>query len=247
MSPMTEYTRGHPTHPRASGRHLRLVGTDATRRALREQRARRVLNLVVALIGLVVTLPLWILIGVAIKLTSRGPVLYRQVRVGINTRASDSQDKDPRRVQDLGGRPFQIYKFRTMTVDAEAHTGPVWAKPNDARVTPVGRILREYRLDELPQLINVIRGEMNVVGPRPERPTIFADLREKIPGYHHRQRTKPGITGHAQINLEYDGSVDDVRRKVAYDLEYLERAGFWEDLKIMARTVPVMLFRRGSR
>jgi lipopolysaccharide/colanic/teichoic acid biosynthesis glycosyltransferase len=244
---MTEYTRGHPTHPRASGRHLRLVGTDATRRALREQRARRVLNLVVALIGLVVTLPLWILIGVAIKLTSRGPVLYRQVRVGINTRASDSQDKDPRRVQDLGGRPFQIYKFRTMTVNAEAHTGPVWAKPNDARVTPVGRILREYRLDELPQLINVIRGEMNVVGPRPERPTIFADLREKIPGYHHRQRTKPGITGHAQINLEYDGSVDDVRRKVAYDLEYLERAGFWEDLKIMARTVPVMLFRRGSR
>lgn len=244
MTPMTETTRGHP---RASGRHLRLVNREASRRARRAHAARRALNVVVAVIGMVITVPLWVLIAVAIKLTSRGPVLYRQVRIGADTRSTEAQAQDPRRVRDMGGKPFQIYKFRTMAVDAEAHSGPVWAKPNDSRVTSVGRILRQYRLDELPQLINVIQGDMNIVGPRPERPTIFADLREKIPGYHHRQRTKPGITGHAQINLEYDGTIDDVRRKVQYDLEYLERAGFWEDLKIMAKTIPVMLFRRGSR
>lgn len=247
MTPMTETTRGRSGQARTSGRHLRLVNRAASRRAQRAQAARRLLNVLVAIIGIIVTLPLWVLIAIAIKLTSRGPVFYRQTRIGADTRTTDAQRQDPRRVRDLGGRPFRIFKFRTMTVDAEAHTGPVWAQPNDSRVTPIGRVLREYRLDELPQLINVLQGDMNVVGPRPERPTIFADLREKIPGYHQRQRTKPGITGHAQINLEYDGSVDDVRRKVEYDLEYLERAGFWEDLKIMAKTIPVMLFRRGSR
>lgn len=247
MSLMTEHTRGRTAHPRSSGRHLRLVDPGAVRRERRTQLARRVLNVIVALIGILATLPLWILIAIAIKVTSRGPVLYRQVRIGVDTRGSNAQHDDPRRRQDLGGRPFKIFKFRTMTVDAEAGTGPVWARPNDARVTPVGRVLREYRLDELPQLLNVLQGDMNVVGPRPERPTIFADLREQIPGYQRRQRAKPGITGHAQINLEYDGSVDDVRRKVAYDLEYIERASLWEDLKIMARTIPVMLFRRGAR
>lgn len=246
MPPVTNSTRDRTGPARTSGRHLRLVEA-AARRDRRNHRARRVLNLVVAVIGIIVTIPLWVCIAVAIKLTSRGPVLYTQTRIGIDSRTTEGQREDPRRKHDLGGRPFQIYKFRTMSVDAEATTGPVWARKNDARVTPLGRILREYRLDELPQLINVLRGEMNVVGPRPERPTIFADLREQIPNYQRRQLTKPGITGHAQINLEYDGSIDDVRQKVAYDLEYIERAGFWEDLKIMANTIPVMLFRRGSR
>lgn len=213
----------------------------------RDSRARRVLNVLVALVGIVVTLPLWILIAAAIKLTSRGPIFYSQTRVGLDSRGTGPQPNDPRRRQDIGGRPFRIYKFRTMTVDAEAGTGAVWAQKNDSRVTPVGRVLRQYRLDELPQLVNVLKGEMNVVGPRPERPVLFAELREKIPNYQVRQRAHPGITGHAQVNLEYDTTLDDVRKKVEYDLEYINRAGFWEDLVIMLKTIPVMLFRRGSR
>lgn len=239
--------RDRRSSTRTSGRHLRLVDAPVGTGHAERGRARRALNVSVALLGLVVTLPLWVLIAIAIKLTSKGPILYTQTRVGIDTRGTGIQPGDPRRRSDLGGRPFRIYKFRTMTVDAESQSGAVWAQKNDARVTPIGRVLRDFRLDELPQLLNVLRGEMNVVGPRPERPAIFADLREQIPHYQARQRTPPGITGHAQINLEYDSSVDDVRRKVAYDLEYLDRAGFWEDFKIMARTIPVMLFRRGAR
>jgi lipopolysaccharide/colanic/teichoic acid biosynthesis glycosyltransferase len=213
----------------------------------RPQRFRRVLNVLVASLGILLTLPLWVVIAVAIRLTSRGPVLYRQTRVGLDSRRSGMRSDDPRRRQDLGGRPFTIYKFRTMHLEAEAGTGETWATPGDCRATAVGRFLRHYRLDELPQLINVLRGDMNVVGPRPERPGIFAELRRSIPNYHLRQRTLPGITGHAQINLEYDSSLEDVRRKVEHDLTYLERASWWEDLKIMLRTIPVMLFRRGSR
>ena len=247
MPLVTETTRTTRSH---SGRHLRLVTPKMHPEdtvASGYTGARRTLNLLVALVGLLVTLPLWILIALAIKLTSRGPVFYTQVRVGLDTRTTGLGTNDPRRRVDLGGRPFTIYKFRTMTVDAEAGSGAVWAQKNDSRVTSIGKWLRLYRLDELPQLINVIKGEMNVVGPRPERPAIFADLRDGIPGYQRRQRTPPGITGHAQINLEYDSSVDDVRRKLAYDIEYIERASFWQDLWIMLKTVPVMLFRKGSR
>lgn len=248
MTVMAESTRDRASRKTSSGRHLRLVeAAQGLPAPLPGSRARRWLNLAVAVVGIVLTLPLWLLIAVAIKLTSRGPVLYTQIRVGVDSRGTGLQPNDPRRKQDLGGRPFKIYKFRTMTVNAEAETGAVWAQKNDGRVTAVGRVLRQYRLDELPQLINVVRGEMNVVGPRPERPTIFADLREKIPNYQVRQRAYPGITGHAQINLEYDSTLDDVRKKVQYDLEYIEKAGFWEDVKIMLNTIPVMLFRRGSR
>jgi len=248
MSTMAETTRRPPNPTRQSGRHLRLVAEGAAAFPVtRNDRARRILNLVAALVLLVLTLPFWILIAAAIKLTSRGPVFYAQTRVGLDARQTGPRRDDPRRREDLGGRPFRIYKFRTMRVDAEHQSGAVWAQKNDSRVTPVGRLLRRYRLDELPQLLNVIRGEMNVVGPRPERPTIFAHLREQIPNYQVRQRTRPGITGHAQVNLEYDSSVDDVRRKVSFDLEYIHRASFWEDLKIMFKTIPVMLFRRGSR
>jgi lipopolysaccharide/colanic/teichoic acid biosynthesis glycosyltransferase len=213
----------------------------------RSDGARRLLNVVVAVVGLVVTFPLWALIGIAIKLTSRGPIFYDQTRVGLDKRGTGIRNNDPRRKQDLGGRPFRIYKFRTMRVDAEHGTGAVWAARNDGRVTAVGRVLRQYRLDELPQLINVLKGDMNVVGPRPERPAIVANLRESIPHYQARQRVRPGITGHAQVNLQYDSSVEDVQRKLGYDLEYITRQGFWADLRIMAQTLPVMLFRRGSR
>ena len=139
-----------------------------------------------------------------------------------------------------------MFKFRTMRVDAEADGKAVWAQKQDPRTTPIGRILRKTRLDELPQLYNVLRGDMNIVGPRPERPTIFDELRSNIAEYPYRQRVKPGITGWAQINQAYDACVDDVRRKVHYDLEYLRRQGMIEDLRIMSLTLPVMLFRRGG-
>ena len=208
---------------------------------------RRALNVVVAITLLVLSAPLWIAIAVLIKLTSRGPVLYHQTRVGLDSRRSGIRPNDPRRKQDIGGKPFVIYKFRTMRVDAEQGTGAIWASTDDPRITRVGRWLRQYRLDELPQLINVLRGDMNLVGPRPERPTIVTELRKEIPHYQQRHRALPGITGHAQVNLEYDSSLDDVKKKVAHDLEYIRKASAWEDFKIMLKTIPVMLFRRGSR
>jgi lipopolysaccharide/colanic/teichoic acid biosynthesis glycosyltransferase len=208
--------------------------------------AGRWLNVVLTLLALIAVLPLLLLIALAIKLTSRGPVLYTQERVGLDRRLPGADADNHRRTVDLGGRPFTIYKFRTMRVDAEQGTGAVWATQNDPRITPVGRFLRQYRLDEIPQLLNVLRGEMNLVGPRPERPTIFAELRGHISEYPLRQRAKPGITGLAQINHHYDRSLDDVRTKVRYDLEYIGRRSLWEDLRIMLRTIPVILFRKGG-
>lgn len=213
---------------------------------VREDRAVRVLNVVVALIGILVTLPLWLLIAVAIRLTSRGPVFYTQTRVGLDARNPADPRPDSRRVQDLGGRPFSIIKFRTMRPDAEAGRGAVWARTNDDRVTLVGKWLRRSRLDELPQLINVLRGDMNVVGPRPERPQMIEELRSQIPAYQQRQRVRPGITGHAQVHLQYDTSIDDVRRKVQHDLEYIASRSVWQDVMIMLKTLPVMFFRRGG-
>jgi lipopolysaccharide/colanic/teichoic acid biosynthesis glycosyltransferase len=209
-------------------------------------RVDRVINVTIALVALVLTAPVWGIIAILIKLTSRGPVFYAQTRIGLNMRTTEPGLPDPRRQLDLGGLPFTIHKFRTMTVEAEHGSGPVWASRDDPRVTAVGRILRQLRLDELPQLINVIMGDMNIVGPRPERPSLFAELRRQIPDYPLRQRARPGITGHAQINLEYDSSVDDVRTKLRYDLEYLEKRSLLTDLKIMLKTIPVILFRRGG-
>ena len=199
-----------------------------------------------ALLALLALLPVFVLLAVLIKLTSRGPVFYLQERVGLDRRTPDLARQNHRRSHDLGGRPFTIYKFRTMHVDAERHSGAVWAAEADPRVTLVGRVLRQYRLDEIPQLLNVLRGEMNIVGPRPERPTIFAELREHIAEYPLRQRAKPGITGLAQISHHYDRSLDDVRTKVSFDLEYIRRQSLREDLRIMLKTLPVVLFRRGG-
>jgi lipopolysaccharide/colanic/teichoic acid biosynthesis glycosyltransferase len=207
---------------------------------------RRWVNFVLALVALVITLPVMLLIALLIRLTSRGPVLYTQVRVGLDRREGATGLQNRRRQRDLGGQPFTIYKFRTMRVDAEHHSGAVWAQQRDPRVTPIGRLLRQYRLDELPQLLNVLKGEMNIVGPRPERPTIFAELREHIAEYPLRQRAKPGITGLAQINHHYDRSLDDVRTKVHYDLEYIRRQSVSEDFRIMLKTLPVILLRRGG-
>jgi lipopolysaccharide/colanic/teichoic acid biosynthesis glycosyltransferase len=206
----------------------------------------RGLNFVLALLAIIALVPVFVLVAVLVKLTSRGPIFYLQERVGLDRRLPGPAAHNHRRTRDLGGAPFTIYKFRTMHVDAERQSGAVWAQQQDPRVTPVGRVLRQYRLDELPQLFNVLRGEMNIVGPRPERPTIFAELRGHISEYPLRQRAKPGITGLAQINHHYDRSLDDVRTKVSYDLEYIRRQSLREDLRIMLKTIPVILLRRGG-
>jgi len=212
----------------------------------RSEVLNRGVNVLIAAAALLVLAPVMFLVALAVKLSSRGPVFYSQTRVGLDRRRGRVDALYDRRESDVGGRVFTIFKFRSMYVNAEDGRGEVWAMQQDPRVTPVGRVLRRTRLDELPQLLNVILGDMNIVGPRPERPSIFARLREDITEYPLRQRARPGITGWAQINHAYDETIDDVRTKVRYDLEYLERQSLAEDLKIMVKTVPVMLFRKGG-
>ena len=211
----------------------------------RSEAVARVANAVIAGLSLVALTPLLVLIAVMVRITSRGPIFYSQMRVGLDRRWSDIST-DSRRRSDLGGRPFKMWKFRTMRVDAEKDGKAVWATRNDPRVTPIGGFLRLTRLDELPQLWNVLRGDMNIVGPRPERPTLFDELRNTIPEYPIRQRVKPGITGWAQINQEYDSSLADVVNKVRLDLEYITRQSMLEDLRIMSMTIPVMIMRKGA-
>jgi len=210
------------------------------------ERPRRVLNVVVAAVGIVLSAPLMAAVAALIKLTSRGPILYTQTRIGLDRRDPKVRAVHPRRSLDHGGRPFRIYKFRTMRVVEVGADAQVWARPDDPRVTAIGRVLRKYRLDELPQLFNVLLGDMNVVGPRPEQPRIFDDLRGQVQSYQVRQRCRPGITGWAQVNQHYDNSIDDVRRKVQYDLEYIHRQSLAEDFRILLRTVPVIVFRKGA-
>jgi lipopolysaccharide/colanic/teichoic acid biosynthesis glycosyltransferase len=304
---------------------LRFDLFDGTAASRSGEVAIRWLNVLIAAVLLFVLSPLLLLITAAVKLTSRGPVFYKQVRVGLDRRRYRSltpldrrqrgdrrtmrPEADGRRVRvstvaverrrggdrrsgltdrrvqqiavaqerrsggdrrhehraaagdrrrrianarhdrrqwNLCGRMFTMYKFRTMRLDAESGTGPVWARQGDPRVTPIGGFLRACRLDELPQLYNVLKGDMNIVGPRPERPTIVVDLVNAITEYPIRQRTLPGITGLAQISQAPDGTVDDVRVKVHYDLEYLRRRSVLEDLRIMAKTPMVMFFRRSG-
>lgn len=205
----------------------------------------RAVNVATAAVLLVATLPVLLAAMLAVRLTSRGPVIYRQTRVGLDRRGR-ADDTDCRRAEDYGGRPFTIFKLRTMVVDAEAGTGPVWAEANDPRVTPVGRFLRATRIDELPQLWNVIRGDMNLVGPRPERPQLVLKLSREVVGYRRRHQVRPGITGLAQVSQHYDQSLDDVRSKVRYDIAYLNQRSVVTDARILARTVPVVLRRIGA-
>jgi sugar transferase (PEP-CTERM system associated) len=191
--------------------------------------ARRVLNAGLAAAGLVVSLPVMLLVAIAVKLDSRGPVFYTQVRVGKN------------------GRNFKIIKFRSMRADAETASGPVWAEQSDPRVTRVGRVIRKLRLDELPQFINVLRGDMNFVGPRPERPVFVERLSEIIPYYSQRHLVKPGLTGWAQIKYPYGSSVEDAIEKLRFDLYYIKNQSLLLDAGIIFETVKTVLFGRGSR
>jgi exopolysaccharide biosynthesis polyprenyl glycosylphosphotransferase len=186
-------------------------------------------SFLIAAAGLVVAAPICLLVALAVRLTSRGPILYRQNRVGYR------------------GQVFQVLKFRSMYIDAEARTGAVWAQKDDPRITPVGRWLRKFRLDELPQLFNVLRGEMAVVGPRPERPEFVKTLTEQIPFYGQRHFVRPGITGWAQINHKYGDTIEDTITKLEYDLYYLKNLTFTMDLYIMFHTAKVMLLSRGSQ
>ncbi|WP_428408091.1 exopolysaccharide biosynthesis polyprenyl glycosylphosphotransferase [Hyphococcus sp.] len=189
---------------------------------------KRMLDVVMSL-GLVAFLsPLLLLTAIAIKLDSPGPVLYRQRRVG------------------LGGEEFEVFKFRSMIPDAEAN-GPQYAAIGDKRITRVGAVIRKFRIDEIPQAINVLRGEMSFVGPRPERPEFVRELEREIPLYHCRHLVKPGITGWAQVKYEYAASVEGARTKLRYDLYYIRHLSPALDLMIVLMTIRVALFGLGSR
>ncbi len=212
-------------------------------------RGRRALHVAAAAVAILLTLPIMLLVALLVRLTSRGPVLYTQPRVGLDRRLSWRTVPCCRRRGDSGGRIFTIYKFRTMYVEDRTQDladSQRWATPDDPRITAIGGFLRKYRLDELPQFFNVLRGDMNIVGPRPEQPQIFQELREKIAHYEERQQVLPGITGWAQINQSYDACLDDVQKKLTLDLEYIDRRSIVKDLLIMLRTVPVMVFKFGA-
>lgn len=189
--------------------------------------SKRAIDIGVGVAIAIILLPLLPLVALAIKLDSRGPVLYSQQRVGLN------------------GRLFRIYKFRTMRQDAEKH-GAVWATQRDPRITRAGLFMRKTRLDELPQLLNLIRGDMALVGPRPERPEFTTTLAEQIPAYDLRHTVKPGLTGWAQVCYRYTSSVRDTRAKVEYDLYYVKHCSLWFDITIMLRTVKVVLGMKGQ-
>jgi sugar transferase (PEP-CTERM system associated) len=192
-------------------------------------RLQSIYSMLIGLALAIITLPVMLLVAVLVKLTSPGPVLHRQVRVG------------------RADRPFTVYKFRSMYRDAEARTGAVWAKKDDPRITPVGKWLRRLRLDELPQLFNVLRGEMSLVGPRPERPEFVKTLSQQIPYYRQRHCVKPGITGWAQINHKYGDTIEDTITKLEYDLYYIKNLSLSLDTYIMFHTLKTMVLLRGAQ
>lgn len=193
-----------------------------------EAQIKRLMDITVSLGVLILGAPVWLLVAAIIKLTSPGPVVYNQVRVGRN------------------GRNYTMYKFRSMYQDAEKRSGPAWASENDPRITPVGRFIRRTRLDEIPQFFNVLKGEMSLVGPRPERPFFVEQLKLEIPWYVRRIKMKPGITGWAQVKHKYDASIEDVKQKVMYDLYYFENMSIKLDIKIILRTFWVVFTGKGA-
>jgi len=188
---------------------------------------KRIMDLIIAIPSLIIISPLWVLIALIIKLSSRGPVFYEQERIG------------------MYGRKFKIKKFRSMVVDAENKTGPVWSGKNDQRITYFGNILRRFHLDETPQLINIIRGEMATVGPRPERPYFIERLEKKYPFYKRRLKIRPGVSGWAQIKQPYDEKYEDVHQKLKFDFYYIENLSFRLDIKIIINTIWVTIFGHG--
>jgi exopolysaccharide biosynthesis polyprenyl glycosylphosphotransferase len=191
--------------------------------------AKRTLDVTASGIGLLLSAPLMGIIALAVKCSSPGPVFFRQVRVG------------------QWEQGFEVIKFRTMREDAESISGAMWAAEKDPRVTRIGRVLRKFRLDEMPQFMNVLKGEMSFVGPRPERPVFVEQLKQRIPYYGERHTVKPGITGWAQINYGYGASEEDALRKLEYDLFYIKQLSLFFDLFIVLKTIKTVLFGNGAR
>jgi sugar transferase (PEP-CTERM system associated) len=230
-----DVVEGHQLYEETSGRlsidllrpSALIFSTGFQRRAL-AMTLKRMMDLTLSVAGLMLLSPFFVLIAMLIKVDSSGPVFYRQMRVG------------------LRGQPYLIWKFRSMVKDAEKH-GPRWAETNDPRVSRVGRWLRKLRLDELPQLINVLKGEMSLVGPRPERPIFVQELRERIPYYDIRHTVRPGITGWAQTQFRYGASIEDAHVKLQYDLYYVKNMSFQLDCRIIMETIRVILLNEGAR
>ncbi len=207
----------------------------------------RLIDVFGATLGLLLSLPVFLIVPILIKLDSPGPVFYRQIRTGIDRRRSERRHanlgigierrRQQRRKRNLFGKPFTIYKFRTMYSEAEKESGPVWAKENDPRITRVGKYLRKLHLDEIPQFWNVLKGDMSLVGPRPERPEIIQKIIAQLPYYQARLTVKPGITGPAQIYNGYDTSLEDVRKKLEYDIDYIQVRSPIYNLKIIFATI----------
>jgi exopolysaccharide biosynthesis polyprenyl glycosylphosphotransferase len=192
-----------------------------------EKKLKRLIDIFVSLLILIITSPVCLIFAIAIKLDSEGPILFKQERCGLN------------------GKIFKILKFRSMKKDAEKSTGPIWSQKNDPRITRVGKIIRKIRVDEIPQFINVLKGEMSIVGPRPERPFFVEKLSVEIPYYKRRFKVRPGITGWAQVKHKYDESLEDVKTKLRYDLFYIENISIRMDFKIIFRTIFVVLLAKG--
>jgi len=193
-----------------------------------EAQVKRLMDIIVSFLILSIGAPLWLILAAIIRLTSKGPAIFKQTRVGQN------------------GRIFTMYKFRSMYQDAEKYSGPQWASQDDPRITPVGKFIRKTRLDEIPQFLNVLKGEMSLVGPRPERPFFVEQLKQEIPWYVRRIKMKPGITGWAQVKHKYDSSIEDVKQKVIYDLYYFENMSVSLDVKILLRTFLVVFTGKGA-
>jgi exopolysaccharide biosynthesis polyprenyl glycosylphosphotransferase len=194
----------------------------------RELGLRRFIDFFGATLLMIVLFPLFMLIAIAIKLESKGAVFYSQIRVG------------------KSGREFRIFKFRSMFQDAEKYSGPIWAQKNDPRVTKVGRFIRLTRIDELPQLMNILKGDMSFIGPRPERPFFVESFKQQIPLYQNRLKAKPGVTGWAQVMWRYDESLEDVKEKLNFDLYYINNHNLWLDIKIFFLTLKTILLQKGQ-
>jgi len=192
-----------------------------------EKKLKRLMDILISLLLLIISSPILIIAAIAIKIDSEGPVLFKQERIGQNS------------------KPFKVLKFRSMIKDAEKYTGPVWSQKDDPRVTRMGKFVRKARIDEIPQMINVLKGEMSLVGPRPEREFFVEKLSKEIPYYKRRLKVRPGVTGWAQIKHKYDESIEDVKIKLRYDLFYIENMSIRMDFKILLRTVFVVLFGKG--
>ena len=205
-----------------------IIFSDGFKRSIIFKRLKRILDICVSLLGLTFFSPVWLIVSIAIKLESKGPVLYLQERVGED------------------GKIFNLFKFRSMRSDAEAN-GPVWAEENDQRITRIGRVIRKLRFDEIPQMFNVLKGEMSFVGPRPERPFFVSQLKSEIPFYSERHVVKPGITGWAQISYPYGASKEDALEKLKYDLYYIKHMSLFLDLMIIFQTAKTVLLGKGAR